>query len=615
MASADTAPIVILAWPLPHDDDKNYVPLAPESAGGIVVGWNVTIPTPNNTMMNVVVCAGILSNSYSIQAVSETIETFKRHHDDSCSYCRCNLEVLGMWKGGDDCSSLPRFHDDAATGAPWWWQSSSTTTAQHHQQQQLLLYRHVSGLNHYRHCTPWNNGQTLFSTQICRCMSEAESTVQFLENRLKHQGDGGASESPTSDMHESFEAAGVPLNSTVPTFSSSETGKGNIGQRLVRFVNRNSLIVLHAKRFSETSWLTSLPRQFPTMELFVRLLTQQFFETAPVRFGSTTQHEQAQSYIDAFDRAFSVAVDGLLGLFVGIVIINSTSRLVSSFDKAWALFHDANLRQGIQWLETFPVGFKLNVPLTRNMGREITMLVQLQDNISSVIWGILPKEWLVRLLGCVSIFFGYTALAATLFDLLSIITAHIAIIATCFRAMHQCQLYLLAALWRLFRGKKKNVLRHRTDTMEYDSMQLLLGMILFTAVIFLFTTIFVYYAFFAILDVTIRLVAVILWFNYVLVRFNPMGKCILRARHPGWFTERLYLLEDTKLSSDSSRPVTHLKMVPRSFSSLIAESLSPYLTPPTRCIPLLIWEFISGAPCSLYQECLRSLPVTRPPYR
>jgi phosphatidylinositol glycan class Q protein len=237
------------------------------------------------------------------------------------------------------------------------------------------------------------------------------------------------------------------------------------------------------------------------------------------------------------------------------------------------------------------------------------MLVQLQDDFSSMIWDILPKEWLVRLLGGVSILFGFTALVATLFDLLSIMTAHIAIIATCFRAMHQSQLYLLAALWRLFRGKKKNVLRHRTDTMEYDSMQLLLGMILFTAVIFLFTTILVYYAFFAMLDVTIRLVAVILWLSYILGRFNPMGKCILRARHPGWFTERLYLVEDTKLSSDS-RPVTHLEMVPRSFSSLVAESLSPYLTPLGRCIPLLLWEFISGASCSLYQECLRSL--TRP---
>jgi phosphatidylinositol glycan class Q protein len=76
--------------------------------------------------------------------------------------------------------------------------------------------------------------------------------------------------------------------------------------------------------------------------------------------------------------------------------------------------------------------------------------------------------------------------------------------------MHRTQLHLLALLWKLFCGRKKNVLRHRTDTMEYDSLQLLHGMILFTAVLFLFTSILVCYAFFAVLQLAIHIIGVVL---------------------------------------------------------------------------------------------------------
>src|SRR5258708_4499085 len=60
--------------------------------------------------------------------------------------------------------------------------------------------------------------------------------------------------------------------------------------------------------------------------------------------------------------------------------------------------------------------------------------------------------------------------------------------------LHRCQLMN----WLL--GKRRNVLRNRTDSWDYDMDQLLLGTILFTLVTFLFPTVIVYYLLFALVS-------------------------------------------------------------------------------------------------------------------
>ena len=267
---------------------------------------------------------------------------------------------------------------------------------------------------------------------------------------------------------------------------------------------------------------------------------------------------------------------------------------------AWKVCYKDLLRDNIRWLDSFPAGFKLNVVLTANMGREITMLIDLHDSICGMLWSFASKTLILRAVGLVSVVFGCTALIALLHDILILSTIHIAAVATCFRAMHGTQLYLLASLWRLFRGKKKNILRHRTDTMEEDSMQLLLGMILFTACLFLFTTILVYYAFFAVLYVSIQILGVGLWFLYVTIWHLPLGKVWLRTRHPEWFTERVYL-EDL---SSKNRAVTRLCPVYRSYSSILSDPLSDHFIAMLSRIPRYMVELLKGKPCTIRETCL-----------
>ena len=57
---------------------------------------------------------------------------------------------------------------------------------------------------------------------------------------------------------------------------------------------------------------------------------------------------------------------------------------------------------------------------------------------------------------------------------------------------------LLGSLWRLFRGRKRNVLRRRVDSCAYDPSRLLLGTLVFTVLFFLTPTVAVFYTFFCI---------------------------------------------------------------------------------------------------------------------
>lgn len=61
-----------------------------------------------------------------------------------------------------------------------------------------------------------------------------------------------------------------------------------------------------------------------------------------------------------------------------------------------------------------------------------------------------------------------------------------------FRLYH-LQAYTLSSLWRLFRGKKWNVLRLRVDSALYNIDQLCVGTLLFTVLLFLLPTTLLYY--------------------------------------------------------------------------------------------------------------------------
>jgi phosphatidylinositol glycan class Q protein len=96
-----------------------------------------------------------------------------------------------------------------------------------------------------------------------------------------------------------------------------------------------------------------------------------------------------------------------------------------------------------------------------------------------------------------SAFAGATMPISLFSDLVSLLTLHILSFYIASARIFHWQLTIIISLFHLFRGKKRNILRNRIDSCDYDLDQLLLGTILFALLFFLMPTVFVFYLTFA----------------------------------------------------------------------------------------------------------------------
>lgn len=164
-------------------------------------------------------------------------------------------------------------------------------------------------------------------------------------------------------------------------------------------------------------------------------------------------------------------------------------------------------------------------------------------------------------IGCTSIIFGFRSFLALSHDFVRLSTIHISILAYVFRTMLWFQFALFNSLWHLFRGKKINVLRQRSDTLEYDFMQLFLGTILFVTCLFLFTTMLVYYTFFFILDALTRCIILIPRACYIFIFTFPFAEVLASLIQPRLLTVQsiLEVHDQLKTASDKDDTTGHTR--------------------------------------------------------
>lgn len=139
---------------------------------------------------------------------------------------------------------------------------------------------------------------------------------------------------------------------------------------------------------------------------------------------------------------------------------------------------------------------------------------------------------LIYIIGCSS-FAGASMPIALFSDLLSIITIHIYSFYIASARIFNWQLSIIISLFHLFRGKKRNVLRNRIDSCDYDLDQLLLGTILFTVLFFLLPTVVVFYLAFAsarMLIISLK-AALDTWLAFL--NHFPLFALMLRVKDPG----------------------------------------------------------------------------------
>lgn len=190
-----------------------------------------------------------------------------------------------------------------------------------------------------------------------------------------------------------------------------------------------------------------------------------------------------------------LVLDLLLGVACACYMLTH-SRATLEAVHALVGWHGRALQAVVRWLMGIPAGLKLNDNLDYCLGNLCIIGLQCYQVIYHWCAPLIPQ---VILGVAVSGIFGATVLLCVLSDLLSLATVHIALFYAIASKWHGVQTRVLSSLWRLFRGKKKNVLRGRIDACDFSLDQLLLGTILFTVLVFLFPTSFVYYLLFYLL--------------------------------------------------------------------------------------------------------------------
>ena len=129
-------------------------------------------------------------------------------------------------------------------------------------------------------------------------------------------------------------------------------------------------------------------------------------------------------------------------------------------------------------------------------------------------------------------FIGMSLSVSLLSDLLSLLTLHIYSFYIASARIYDWQLTILISLFHLFRGKKRNVLRDRIDSCDYDLDQLLLGTILFTLLAFLFPTVAVFYMTFVTARAGVLVGKVVLDIGLACLNHWPLFAIMLRVKDP-----------------------------------------------------------------------------------
>ncbi|KAK3677436.1 pig-Q [Recurvomyces mirabilis] len=199
-------------------------------------------------------------------------------------------------------------------------------------------------------------------------------------------------------------------------------------------------------------------------------------------------------YIRFYNSLWLVANDVIIGIAVGSYILENADLVARQVDNIVNTFSIEGLQRMITWLTDYPAGLKLNNELAKFLADLFLWVIDYWDGSMLQLRPLLPH--VVRVIG-LSSFFGASLPISLCSDLVSLLTLHIYSFYIASARIYNWQLTIIISLFHLFRGKKRNVLRNRIDSCDYDLDQLLLGTILFTLLFFLLPTVAVFYATFA----------------------------------------------------------------------------------------------------------------------
>lgn len=283
----------------------------------------------------------------------------------------------------------------------------------------------------------------------------------------------------------------------------------------------------------------------------------------------------------------------LLNTCLGIGVIfwitqNDLAVDIGTFTIDWADDVAHKLTNLVQWLMGAPAGLKLNSQLTKFLGHFFIYHIYLWTGYLSLLRNVMPSViWYSSWVGI----FGMSAQLCLVQEVLSMLTLHIYCFYVYAARIFNLQVYALGSLWRLFRGKKWNVLRSRVDSASYNTDQLFVGTLLFTVLLFLLPTTALYYAVFTLLRLIVLTVQGCLQQAVTILCSTPIFTILLRIFAP-------------KLVAGSAR--FEIRHVPEDSKSLILSMQSCQIAL-NKLLVLTSWPSGRNSPTHTWSEILSHL--------
>ncbi|CAO3646375.1 unnamed protein product [Mucor fragilis] len=234
-------------------------------------------------------------------------------------------------------------------------------------------------------------------------------------------------------------------------------------------------------------------------------------------------------YISFYNSMWLVANDIIIGLAIGSFLVANNQAMANKLHRILHEYTVESLQSMMLWFLESPAGLKLNHELGSFLSELFLWLIRLWTLCTQTIEPCTPQ--IIHLIGLSGVF-GVTMIISLSSDFLAFMTLHVYCFYMVAARIFNWQLVILSSLFNLFRGKKRNILRDRIDSCDYDLDQLLLGTSLFTLLTFLFPTILIYYLTFALGRVGVIFLQAIM--ETILAFFNhfPLFAIMLRIKDP-----------------------------------------------------------------------------------
>lgn len=318
--------------------------------------------------------------------------------------------------------------------------------------------------------------------------------------------------------------------------------------------------------------------------------------------------DQYPEYIRFYNTLWLIVNDLTIGLMVRAILLEHQTTISSFIDKFVVQRLLSSEMDNISvWLMNSPGGIKLNNELSMFMSDLFRWILEFWRVF--MIGPIAPHYGtIINIIGLSSIF-GATFSVALFSDFLSVITFHIYCFYIASAKIYHWQLDIMYSLFQLFCGKKRNVLRDRVDSNDYEVDQLLMGTLLFTVNVFLLPTVLAFYVMFSFTELIIIMITGSLEILMTLFNHFPLFVTLLRIKNykrlPGGI----------RFSTDKGMVRVHIKALTLSevfapFTNVLQSAKSSYLSAST-LKGILTGYAVQVERRKLYKLLYSALPSTR----